>query len=54
MAIAINEPHRQEAYEWTSAPSENSDQPAHSHNLIRILARRVWVVRDAKFLRADS
>ena len=42
-----NELQRQKTYLWTCAPSEDSDQPVHSHSLIRILL-------DAKFLHAEN
>ena len=38
----------------TCAPSEDSDQPAHSRSLIRIFMGRTWVAKDAKFLHADN
>ena len=37
----IYEPQCQKTYLRTCSPSEESDQPAHSQNLIRILTRRI-------------
>ena len=36
-----NEPQLQNTYLWTCVPSENSDQPAHSHSLIRIFTGHI-------------
>ena len=36
------------------APSEDSDQTAHSRSLIRIFTGRIWIANDAKFLRAET
>ena len=38
----------------TCAPSEDSDQTAHSHSLIRIFTERILVAKDAKFLHAHN
>ena len=40
--IHVYEPQRQETYLWTCAPSEDSDQPAHSRSVIRIFPVRNW------------
>ena len=38
-------------YLLIGAPIEDSDQPAHSRSLIRILAERIfWIAKTAKFL----
>ena len=48
-------PQLQETYFWTLAPSEYSDQPAHSRRLIIVFTGRLfWVVKDAKFLDPDN
>ena len=36
------------------APSEDSDQPGHPPNLIRVFACAQWVAKDPSFLHADS
>ena len=36
------------------APSEDSDQPGHPPNLIRVFACAQWVAKDASFLHAHS
>ena len=49
-----NEPQCQKIYLWTCAPSEDSDQPAHSRSLIRIFAWCIWITKDAKLLHTDN
>ena len=41
MHVYLQEPQRQETYLHTRAPSEDSDQPAHSRSLIRIFTGRI-------------
>ena len=45
---------RQKTNLRTCAPSENSDQPAHSRSLIRIFTGRILNSKDAIFLHADN
>ena len=33
---------------------EDSDKPAHSRSLTRVLTGRIWLAKDAKFLEADN
>ena len=44
---ALCELQRQKMYLPTCAPSADSDQPLHSHSLIRIFTVRTWIVKDA-------
>ena len=38
---------------WTCETSEDSNQPVHSHCLIRIITGTFWIPKDTKFLHAD-
>ena len=49
-----NEPQRQKTYLRTCAPSEDSDQPAHSSSLVRIYTGRIWGAKMATFLHVDN
>ena len=42
------------SYKTACAPSEDSDQPAHSRSLIRVYEGALWVAKDPKRLQADS
>ena len=44
----FNEPQRQKTYLSTCPPSEHSDQPAHSHSLIRIFTDRILDIQECK------
>ena len=48
------EQQRQKTYLRTCAPSENSDQPAHSRSLIRIFLCAFWITKYATFLHTDN
>ena len=47
--IITNEPQRRETYLRTCAPSEDSDQPAHSRRLIRIFTGRKLDSQECSF-----
>ena len=44
----------QKTYFHSCAPSEDSDQPAHSRSLIRNYTWSIWIAMNAKFLQADN
>ena len=50
------QPQRQKTYPRICEPSLDSDQPAHSHSLIRIFTRRILdrIAKDLKFLHVDN
>ena len=52
--LHLVEPPRQKTYLRTCMSSENSNQPVHSFNFIRIITGRIWLAKDAKFLNADN
>ena len=54
MVPKINEPKRQKTYFRTCAPSEDSDQSAHSYRLISIFSGHIWIAKGAKFLHANN
>ena len=55
MKVLTDQPQRQKTYFRTWAPSKDSDQPAHSHSLIRIFTGRIlFYSKDAKFLPVDN
>ena len=45
-----NEPHSRETYLRTCAPSEDSDQTAHSRSVIRIFPRRIFDSQECSFV----
>ena len=49
-----SEPQREKTYFRTSAPREDSDQPAHSPSPIKIFSSRILITKSSKFLRVDS
>ena len=54
MCAAEMTPNARKRTFWTNAPSEDSDQTAHSRKLIRISAGALWIAKTAKFLHADN
>ena len=48
------EPQRQKTYFRTCAPSNDSDQPAYSRNMIKISIGLIWVAKYAKFPQANN
>ena len=52
--IITNKPPHDKTNIMTCAPSEDSDQPVHPPNLIRVFAAPQWVAYDPSFLHADS
>ena len=52
--VAKYSPQCQKTYLQTSAPSEDSDQPAHSRRLIRIFTERIWIANDETLLYVDN
>ena len=54
MVPKINELKRQKTYFQTCAPSEDSDQSAHSYRLISIFSGHIWIAKGAKFLHANN
>ena len=52
--IILYVPPHQKTHPWTLAPCEDSDQPAHSHRLIRIFTGVFGIAKDSKFLHADN
>ena len=54
-AAPVHEPQRQKTYLLPCAPSEDSDQPAHSRSLIRIFTGHIWIARmQSFFMRATK
>ena len=47
-------PFNDKTNKMTSAPSEDSDQPAHPRRLIRFLLCTQWEAKDPRFLHVDS
>ena len=54
LALGYYELQRQKKYCRTCAPSEDSDQPAHSRSQIRIFIGRILIPKDEKFLFVDK
>ena len=50
----INEPSHDKAYNKTCATSEDSDQPAHSHSLIRVFADRICLLQPPGYPKRDK
>ena len=53
-SFSLYKPQRQKTYLWTSAPSENSDQPVHMHSLISFFTGHIRIPKDANFLHVIS
>ena len=51
---SFNDSQRQKTYIRTCATSEDSDQPVHSHRLIRIFTGRILIANDANCLHANA
>ena len=45
---------RQKTYFRTCTRSEDSDQPAHSHSLIKLLIGAFWIAKGVKFLQTNN